>query len=254
MIRDPSGLGGLVVVVTGGSSGIGLATSRHLAQAESSVLIVGRDKPRLRDAVAEMARSKGDTAWFATDLRDPLAPQAVIANAISRFGAVDSVVNCAAIVRTRPLPDWSSDDIDEHWAINVRAPFLLVQSALPWLTESDRASVVNVSSSSARLALAGQSVYGMTKAALEYLTKSMARELAPLGVRVNAVAPGPTNTPIHSTWSDDLPEAHRWLASQIPLNRIASPDEVARVICFLLSSAASFMNGATVAVDGGQTA
>jgi NAD(P)-dependent dehydrogenase (short-subunit alcohol dehydrogenase family) len=108
------------------------------------------------------------------------------------------------------------------------------------------------SSSSGTLRRVGQSVYGMTKSALDYLTQTLAGELAPLGVRVNGIAPGPIDTPIHATWAEDLAEAYRWLGSQVPLGRIGAPEEVAVWITLLLSPLASFMTGAVIPLNGGQ--
>ena len=141
---------------------------------------------------------------------------------------------------------------DVHVATNVRGPYFLIQAALPDLLASPIRSVVNISSSSGTMHLAGQSVYGMTKAALNYLTMSLAGELAPSGVRVNCIGPGPIDTPIHQTWADDLEAAYRWLADQVPLGRIGVADEVARWITFLLSPLSSFMTGAVIPLDGGQ--
>ena len=118
--------------------------------------------------------------------------------------------------------------------------------------ESPVRSVVNIGSSSGTLRRVGQSVYGMTKSALDYLTQTLAGELEPLGIRVNGISPGPIDTPIHATWADDLDEAHRWLSGQVPLGRIGAPEEVALWITLLLSPMASFMTGAVIPLDGGQ--
>ncbi len=145
-----------------------------------------------------------------------------------------------------------SAGFNEHVATNVRGPYFLIQAALPDLTASPVKSVVNISSSSGTMHLSGQSVYGMTKAALNYLTISLAGELAPAGIRVNGIGPGPIDTPIHATWADDLEAAYLWLAEQVPLGRIGLPGEVARWITFLLSPISSFMTGAVIPLDGGQ--
>jgi len=186
------------------------------------------------------------------DLARPDSPQVVAAACRERYGRIDGLVNNAAVVRHRPIAEWTTDGFDEHFATNVRAPYFLIQAVLPDLTRSPVRSVVNISSSSGTLHLTGQSVYGMTKAALDYLTRTLAGELAPAGVRVNGIAPGPVDTPIHATWADDLDEAYRWLAEQVPLGRIGMADEIARWITLLLSPAAGFMTGAVIPLDGGQ--
>jgi len=246
------GLQGSAVVVTGAGSGIGASAARLIGAAGAAVVLVARRAELLREVADEVERGGGRALCVPADLTDPATPARVISAALDAFGRVDGLVNNAAICRNLPLADWEAAGFDEHLATNVRAPYFLIQAALPSLRESGLRSVVNISSSSGILRLSGQSVYGMTKCALDYLTQSLAGELAPDRIRVNGIAPGPVDTPIHATWADDLEEAYRWLKSQVPLGRIGDPDEIARWIALLLSPVSSFLTGAVIPVDGGQ--
>ena len=246
------GLRGAVVIVTGAGSGIGAATARQLGTVGAPVVLVGRREAPLKEVAAQVTADGGDALCVPADLADPASPQRIADACLDRYGRIDGLVNNAAVVRHMPLADWDTGCFDEHLATNVRAPFFLIQAALPALRESPVRSVVNISSSSGTLKRVGQSVYGMTKCALDYLTQTLAGELASSGIRVNCIAPGPIDTPIHATWANDLAEAYRWLQSQVPLGRIGSADEVARWIALLLSPISSFMTGAIIPLDGGQ--
>jgi len=242
------GLAEAVVVVTGAGSGIGAATARQLSTAGARVVLVGRRPGPLREVAATLE----DSLVLPADVAAPDSPRRIAQACLERYGRIDGLVNNAAIVRHMPFDEWDMAQFDAHVAANIRAPFFLAQAVLPALRESPVRAVVNVSSSSGTLHRVGQSVYAMTKAALEYLTKSLAGELAPARVRVNAIAPGPIDTPIHATWADDLTAAYEWLGSQVPLGRIGVPEEVALWITLLLSPLASFLTGAVIPVDGGQ--
>lgn len=246
------GLRGTTIIVTGAGSGIGAATARLLGAAGASVVLVGRRAEAIEAQAELITRAGGEAFCVPADLAEPDGPHRVAAASRDRYGRIDGLVNNAAVVRHKPIAEWTTDGFDEHFATNVRAPYFLIQAALPDLLASPVKAVVNISSSSGALQLTGQSVYGTTKAALDYLTRTLAGELAPAGVRVNCIAPGPIDTPIHATWADDLDEAYRWLAEQVPLGRIGAADEVARWIALLLSPFASFLTGAVIPLDGGQ--
>ena len=247
-----AGLDGAVIIVTGGGSGIGAATARQLGAVGAPVVLVGRRADPLHEVAAQITARGGQALCVPADLADPASPARITDACLARYGRIDGLVNNAAVVRHMPLAEWDTACFDEHVATNVRAPFFLIQAALPALRESPVRSVVNIGSSSGTLRRVGQSVYGMTKSALDYLTQTLAGELAPLGIRVNSISPGPIDTPIHATWADDLAEAYRWLGSQVPLGRIGAPEEVALWITLLLSPLASFMTGAVIPLDGGQ--
>ncbi len=246
------GLQDAVVIVTGAGSGIGAATAARLGAAGAAVVLAGRREEPLREVAATITAAGGQALCVPADLARQDSPARIVDACLDRYGRLDGLVNNAAMVRHMPVGEWDAGCFDEHVATNIRAPFFLIQAALPALRESPVRSVVNVSSSSGTLRRVGQSVYGMTKSALDYLTQTLAGELAPLGVRVNGIAPGPIDTPIHATWADDLAEAYRWLSGQVPLGRIGAPEEVALWITLLLSPAAAFMTGAVIPLDGGQ--
>jgi len=216
------------------------------------VVLVGRRAGTLESVADSIRPGPGQALCVPADLAEPDSPGRVARACLDRFGRIDGLVNNAAVVKHYPIEQWVIDGFDEHLATNIRAPFFLIRAALPALRESRLKAVVNISSSSGIVQRTGQSVYGMTKCALDYLTKSLAGELAPSGVRVNCIAPGPVDTPIHATWASDLDAAYSWLKGQVPLGRIAAPDEIAQWIVLLLSPVASFMTGAVIPLDGGQ--
>jgi 3-oxoacyl-[acyl-carrier protein] reductase len=246
-------LAGSVCIVTGSATGVGAACAVMLAGKGARVVVNYRYSEReARETMVACMAAAGEALLVQGDVASDADCRRIADAALERWGRIDGLVNNAAMVRHMPLEQWDTACFDEHVATNVRAPFFLIQAALPALRQSPVRSVVNIGSSSGTLRRTGQSVYGMTKSALDYLTQTLAGELAGSGVRVNGISPGPIDTPIHATWADDLEEAYRWLGSQVPLGRIGAPEEVALWITLLLSPLASFMTGAVIPLDGGQ--
>jgi NAD(P)-dependent dehydrogenase (short-subunit alcohol dehydrogenase family) len=175
----------------------------------------------------------------------------VVERALATFGQIDVIVNNAAVIEPGPLEAVTRASLDEHYAVNVAGPFMLVVAALASLRQSPDAAVVNVSSSLGTIVMADTTLYGSTKAALDYLTRAWAYELAGDGIRVNGVAPGGIDTPIHETYSDDVEATRAELARRLPIGRLGRAEEVAAWIWSLVAPETRFTTGTVIHVDGG---
>jgi NAD(P)-dependent dehydrogenase (short-subunit alcohol dehydrogenase family) len=244
-------LAGTTALVTGGTSGIGRATSVLLAGRGANVLVSGRDAAR-GDAVANEIRAAGGKADFvAAELGDAESVRALARAAVQLGdGKIDILVNNAGIFPSGPTAGTSDEDIDSVYAVNVKAPFILVASLAPGMAERGKGSIVNVLTMVAHFGMAGMGLYGSSKAALMLLTRAWAAEFGPAGVRVNAVSPGPTRTEGTEPMGGQLDA----LASAGPAGRPAAPAEIANAIAFLAGDDASFVHGAVLDVDGGRNA
>jgi NAD(P)-dependent dehydrogenase (short-subunit alcohol dehydrogenase family) len=239
-------------LVTGSTSGIGRATAIALAARGARVLVVGRNEQRAKDVVAEIEGSGGSAAFRLTTLADLESARDLVEWATEAGdGHVDILINNAGVAVLGPSSAATEAEFDETFALNVKVPFFLVASLAPAMAERGWGSVVNVSTMVASFGQAGMAMYGASRAALELLTKAWAAEYGPSGVRVNAVAPGPTRTALTETIPEEMVSQ---LAALAPAGRVAQPAELAAAIVFLASDDASFVHGVTLAVDGGRVA
>jgi NAD(P)-dependent dehydrogenase (short-subunit alcohol dehydrogenase family) len=239
-----NGLGGQRALVTGATSGIGRAVALQLARDGAEVLVHGRDAARGADTVEEITASGGKASFVAADLGDAAEVQR-----LSDVGDVDILINNAGIALFAPTGELDVDTFDKMFASNVRAPFFLVAALAPGMAARGHGSIISVSSMAGEIGIVGGAAYGATKASLAAMTRAWAAEFSPSGVRVNAIAPGPVYTP-----SPTGPELIKALGDTTPMHRASQPEEIAEVVAFLASPRASYITGATVAVDGGRTA
>ncbi len=247
-------LKGKTALVTGSTSGIGKARAIALAGRGTHVLVVGRNEQRAKDVVAEIEGSGGSATFRLTTLGDLESAQELVGWATEAGdGHVDILVNNAGIALAGAGPSEAATeaDFDETFGLNVKVPFFLVAALAPAMAERGWGSIVNVSTMVASFGQAGRALYGASRAALELLTKAWAAEYGLRGVRVNAVAPGPTRTPMMESVPEEMVKQ---AAAQAPAGRVAEPEELAAAIVFLASDDASFIHGVTLAVDGGRVA
>jgi NAD(P)-dependent dehydrogenase (short-subunit alcohol dehydrogenase family) len=242
---------GLVAVVTGASSGIGAACARELVGRGAAALLTGRDPARLAACVEQTGHPERCEP-LAADLTEDGVPEAVVARCVERFGRLDVLVHSAGIYANEPVERATLQTFDRQFAINVRAPYALTCAALPHLGPG--ASIVFISSVFGSVGLAGATAYCATKGAVEQLTRTLALELAPRGVRVNAVAPGFILTALNEATLGGPTEARRAVEASTPAARIGDPGEIAPAVAYLASGAASFVQGATLVIDGGWAA
>lgn len=243
-----------VAIVTGASSGIGRASAVAFAHSGASIVAVGRDSAALEEVVAESKHDGGTAIAVVGDLSADDVPETIVQTAVSRFGAVDIVVNAAGII-DMGTTDATSDELwDRMMAVNVRAPFRMMRAAFPYLKER-RGAVVNVSSVNGRRVFPNLAAYNTSKAALDQLTRCAAIDWAPHGVRVNAVNPGVTVTNLHrrSGMSEEAYAAFLARSKEThPLGRPGQASEIASLILFLASEQAAWVTGETIAIDGGR--
>jgi NAD(P)-dependent dehydrogenase (short-subunit alcohol dehydrogenase family) len=238
-----------VALITGGTSGIGLAAAQLFQVEGAQVVVIGTDPARLGAATAALG---GNALALKVDLRHPAEIDAAIETIRSRYGRLDVVFANAGMGLAAPLEAVTGAQIDEQFAVNFKGLFFTVQKTVPLMGEGG--SIVLTTSFLNAVGTPGLSILSATKAAVRSLARSLGAELAPRGIRVNAVSPGPINTPFHGKLGlteQDLEAAATNIEAQVPLQRFGEAEEIAHAALFLAGPDSSFVTGTELVVDGG---
>ena len=243
-------LSGQRALITGGTKGIGEAIVRQFLDLGASVFIVARDNGLLQQQIESYRRQGHIVEGLAADVSQPSVAVEIINAVKTTWGSLDILVNNAGTNIRKPTAEYSPADYEHVLNTNLRSAYELSQAAYPLLKAAESGKVVFVSSVSGLSHTSSGSLYGMTKAAMLQLTRNLAVEWAPDGIRVNAVAPWYINTPLASPVLTN-PDKLAGILKRTPMNRIGEPDEVASVVSFLSMPASGYVTGQTIAVDGG---
>ena len=242
-------LAGRVALVTGGARGIGLACATGLSRAGAAVVITDRLDREGEAATRAIAAGGGKAAFVAADLSRTPEIARVVEEAGRAFGRLDILVNNAGILSEVPSEALTEEQWDRLMSINLKAVFFVSQAVLPWMVRQGGGAIVSLSSLAARVGgIVTAPDYATSKAGVIGLTRTLARQYGPKGIRVNAVAPGPIMTEMTRHWSEDV---RREFIARIPLRRLGTADDVASVVVFLAGPESGYITGATIDINGG---
>lgn len=240
-----------VAIITGGTTGIGFATAKRFIDEGAKVVLTGTNPKTLEVAKAELG---GKAEVVASDASKEADVKALFDGVVQKHGKVDVLFLNAGIAKFSPWELHSEEDFDKQFAINVKGPWLAIKHAIPVL--NDGASIIATTSVANKMGMPGTSAYAATKAALQQMVRTAAAELSPRKIRVNAVSPGPIETPIFDKTGmapEEIEQMAAGIQSQVALGRFGSSEEVANVAAFLASDESSYVQGQEFVVDGGMT-
>lgn len=239
-----------VAVITGGATGIGFAIAKKFVQNEIISVLVGRDKTRLRMACEKLGKLSG---FFTCDLSKLEEIPVLVKNIISSYGQIDILVNNAGIHLKKPLTEVTDSEYQKIILTNQTSVFSLTREVAVFMQKKGKGSVLNISSMASQYGIPYVIAYTASKSAVEGMTKAMAVELAPFGIRVNCIAPGFIRTNMSAAAFETDSERRSKVISRTPLGRLGEPEEVAEAAHFLVSDSASFITGVVLPVDGGNS-
>ena len=248
------GLGGKVCLITGGAQGIGEACARLFLEQGAKVVIVDIDNERGQSLASQLQQQGHEILFIASDIGNKVEVDAVIKQVISQHGRLDVLVSNAGIFKAAPFLEVSESDFDEVLRVNLKGAFLMGQAAARVMKDQGGGAIVHMSSVNGVLAIPEIASYNVSKGGLNQLTRAMALALADDGIRVNAVAPGTIATELASKAVLTSDEARNKILGRTPMKRLGSPSEIAHVVAFLASDAASYITGEVITVDGGRMA
>lgn len=250
MSQNPFRLDGRVAIVTGASKGIGASIAQIFAQNGAKVVVSSRKQAAVDEIAAEIVATGAEAIGVAAHVGDNEALQHLVNSTIEKYGRIDIIVNNAATNPVFGPLEESVDAMEKIMQINVKAPLELAKMALPYLKVHQKGVIINVSSVEAFIATEGLGCYSISKAALNMLTKSMAKEWGKYGIRANAICPGLIKTKFsEALWSNEA--MLKYYLKQTPLGRIGEPEEIANLALFLASDASSYSTGGLFLADGG---
>jgi NAD(P)-dependent dehydrogenase (short-subunit alcohol dehydrogenase family) len=247
----PFDLSGKVALISGAGRGIGRSTAIAMAKVGANVSVVSRTEAELEEVVASVEKAGSRGLAIPADMSAPGAPGQVIDACIRRFGRLDILVNNAGMVVRKRAEDTLPEDWDAILALNLKALGEMCRLALPHLRKNPGSNITNMSSITGQIGTPLRAAYASTKAGILGYTRVLAKELAPEGIRVNAVQPGFIDTAFVTPYLADKPEVMADVLRHIPLGRVGAPEEAAWPIVFLASPAASYITGQSIVIDGG---